>query len=455
MDRAVPVVLASLLLGGCPKEAAPVTSWWEADEASRQAVEDPPLAHLPAPKDLDLVGATVLTATGARHAPGRVLVRDGRIAWVGDEGEGPDCAACEVVRADGAWVTPGLIDTHSHLGVYPSPHLRAHGDGNEATSPTTPGVWAEGSVWPGDPGFRRAVAGGVTTLQILPGSANLVGGRGVVVRPIPARGGRAMRFPGAPETVKMACGENPKRVYGDGGGPSTRMGNLKVMRETFLRAQGYLEAWAQGDPPERDLDLDTLAGVLEGRFLLQVHCYRSDDMLSFLQLAQEFGFRVRGFHHAIEAYRIRDILAAQEVSVSTWSDWWGFKAEAWDAVLQNAALVAEAGGRAVIHSDDALGIQRLNQEAAKAWHDGLAVGIDLEEDEALRWITANAAWTLGLDDETGSLEAGKRADLVLWDAHPFSVYARAQRVWIDGRLVYDHEVPVAWSDVEPVREVGP
>jgi imidazolonepropionase-like amidohydrolase len=401
---------------------------------------------------------TVLTADGARYEDGWVLLRDGRIAAVGD---GPRPSAALVLDVAGKFVTPGLIDTHSHLGVYPSPSANAHEDGNEMVGPTTAGVWAEHAVWPQDPGFQRAVAGGITALQILPGSGNLIGGRGVTLRPLPARGARAMRFVGAPETVKMACGENPKRVYGERGGPMTRMGNVAGQREAFIEARAYLEALEASeaapsggrrhaepppDPPEQDLALDTLAGLLRGDVLAQVHCYRADDMLSFLQMADEFGFAVRSFHHAVEAYKIRDILAERGVAVSTWSDWWGFKMEAFDAVLPQIAMLSSAQVRAVVHSDSAIGVQRLNQEAGKAWYDGQEAGFGVSEDAALRWITAEPAWVLGIDDQTGTLTPGKRADVVVWSHHPFSLYAKAERVFIDGAQVFALGDERVWSD---------
>ena len=277
-----------------------------------------------------------------------------------------------VIDGSGKFVTPGIIDVHSHLGDYPSPGVPGNDDGNEATAPARPDVWVEHSVWPQDPGFSRALAnGGITTLQILPGSANLFGGRSVVLKNVYSRTVQGMKFPGAPYGLKMACGENPKRVYGEKGGPSTRMGNIATTRATWLKAIEYKRKWdeydrAGGDVPERDLAMDTLRGVLEGRILVHNHCYRADEMAIMIDIAHEMGYKIASFQHAVEAYKIADLLRANGICAAMWADWYGFKMEGFDAVEENIADVNQAGACAIVHSDDPNGIQRLNQEAAKA-----------------------------------------------------------------------------------------
>ena len=412
------------------------------------AVGDPfPSTYTPPPSAPTVIrGGTVMTAAGEVIEGGEVLLVDGRIAAVGASVDAP--ASARVIDASGRWVTPGIIDTHSHLGAYPSPAVSAHSDGNEATDPNTAEVWVEHSVWPQDPGFIRALEGGITTLQILPGSANLFGGRSVTLRNVPARTVQEMKFPGAPYGLKMACGENPKRVYANRG-PSTRMGNAAGFRAAWSRAQEYqgrLEVWERGarspgNKPPRDLELETLSGVLRGEILVHNHCYRADEMAVMVDIAREFGYEIRSFHHGVEAYKIRDILAQEEIAGSLWADWWGFKMEAMDFTKANVGLVHSAGARAIVHSDDPIGIQRLNQEAAKALRAGWDAGLEIDENDALRWITANAAWALGVEEEVGTLEPGKRADVVVWSHNPFSVYARADQVFIDGALVLDRLEP--------------
>lgn len=380
-----------------------------------------------------LVGATVFDGTGARIDNGTVLFRDGKVVAVG--GSSLSTEGYDRVDAAGKFVTPGVIDIHSHLGNYPTPSVDAHSDGNEATAPVTADVWAEHSVWPQDPGFSRALAnGGVTSLQILPGSANLMGGRTVTLKNVAARTVQGMKFPGAPHGLKMACGENPKRVYGSRGRePSTRMGNFAVNRQTWLDAKEY----AAGDRNKRDLGNETLAGVLDGDILVHNHCYRADEMALVLDMAKEMGYKVTAFHHAVEAYKIGDLLRENDVCSAIWADWYGFKMEAYDGILENAALLSQAGACVVIHSDDANGIQRLNQEAAKAQAAGRRMGMDISDGDVIGWITLNAAKAMGIADQTGSLEAGKMADVVLWNGDPLSVYSRPEKVWIDGALMFD------------------
>jgi imidazolonepropionase-like amidohydrolase len=365
-----------------------------------------------------------------------------------------------VVDGQGKWVTPGIIDVHSHLGVYPAPSTSSHSDGNEMTAPVTAQVWAEHSIWPQDPGFGRALAGGVTAMQILPGSANLVGGRGVTVKNMPNRVVQDMKFPGAPYGLKMACGENPKRVYGDKGGPGTRMGNVAGYRQAWADAQDYQRKWdlyykdfaAGKEPqqPKRDLKLDTLAKVLKGEILVHMHCYRADDMGTMIDVMQEFDYKISVFHHAVESYKIADKLAAANVCSAMWADWWGFKMEAYDGIQENIPMVHAAKACAIVHSDSDLGIQRLNQEAAKAWANGRRAGLDISQADAWQWLSANPAKSLGIFEQTGSLESGKNADVVLWSADPFSTYAQAEHVYIDGALVYDRNNPASWpvSDFE-------
>jgi imidazolonepropionase-like amidohydrolase len=429
-----------------------------------------------------LRGGRVMTAAGTIHERGDVLVKDGKIAAVGPELTAPE--GVSVVDVTGKHVTPGIIDTHSHMGVYAAPGLGAHSDGNEVVAPVTANVRAQDGYWPQDPQLDWARAGGVTAAQILPGSANLIGGRSFTVKLYPrARSAEDARFRGAPDGLKMACGENPKRVYGEKGGPSTRMGNVAGYRKAFQEAREYRQKWDRwaekqrkweaksenpdaphladplkrgrdGDehdkddkddgppePPDRDLGKETLALVLDGRILVHNHCYRADEMSLMLDLAAEQGFSIRSFHHAVEAYKIADRLAKANTGASVWADWWGFKAEAYDGIRENAAMIAAAGARAIIHSDSAIGIQRLNQEASKAMWAGRRAGLSISEDEALRWITINPAWALGVDAMVGSLEPGKHADIVVWDASPFSVYSKAEKVWIEGDLVYDRADP--------------
>lgn len=404
-----------------------------------------PSTYTPFPSRTTLIrNATIMTAAGPTMQNASILLRDGKIVAVGTNVTAP--ADAVVIDGTGKYVTPGIIDVHSHLGVYAAPGGGGLNDGNEATNPVTANVWAEHSVWPQDPQFPRILAGGVTTIQVLPGSANLIGGRSAILKVVPSRTVQGMKFPGAKYGLKMACGENPKRVYRTRG-PSTRMGNVAGYRAAWIAATDYRRKWDEwnanhkGNPPTRDLGLETLAEVLRGNILVQNHCYRADEMAQMLDIAKEFGYKVRAFHHAVEAYKIADLLRENGTGAAVWADWGGFKQEAMDAQKANLAMVNAAGAKGMIHSDDPSGAQRLNQEVAKAMYAGRSAGINVSEDEAIKWMTINPAWALDLDSKIGSLETGKDADVVLWTGNPFSVYTKAEKVWIDGAMMFDRDDP--------------
>ena len=415
--------------------------------------------YRPLPRqDTLIANATVLDGTGRRLERADVLLRDGRVVALG-----PALAApAGVVRLDaaGRWVTPGLVDPHSHLGNFPTPYTgedAEHTDVNEDTSPNTAQVWAQHSINVQDPGFARALAGGVTTLQVMPGSTNLFGGRTVVIRSVPARTVQGMTFPDAPFGLKMACGENVVHAYGDSGGfPVSRMGAVSGQREALLEARKYLDDWRRhaegGDhrPPEPDLGLDTLAGVLAGEIRVHAHCYRADDIAQLFDLAREFGFRIAAIHHAAEAYKIPDLFVKEGACAAVWPDWWGFKREAYDAIRENAAYLEAAGACVAMHSDSAITGQRLNLEAAKAAAAGRRAGIELPPERVIQWITRNPARVLGLEARIGTLEPGKLGDVVVWSGDPFSVYSRVDQVFVDGALAFDRRDPARQpkSDLE-------
>ncbi len=481
------IPLVALVAGACattptdtPVDASAASQTSEPVKAMPKRVAyntDPyPSTYKPLPsEDVLIRNATVYDGLGGEIKGGAVLIQGGKISAVGSEASMTMPAGIKTIDATGKFVTPGIIDIHSHLGAYPSPGIGAHQDGNEVSGPVTAEVWVEHSIWPQDPGFTRAMAGGITAMQILPGSANLFGGRGVIIKAVPATTAQGMKFPGAPYTLKMACGENPKRVYGYGGGrfpgsaPFSRMGNIAGYREAWQRATEYKRKWdkyaadfdawekkvkspapktddtkagaGSGDPPnapDRNFELDTLVGVLNGEILVQHHCYRADEMAQVVDLSKEFGYKVSAFHHGVEAYKVADILAANGICGALWADWWGFKAEAYDGIRENIPMVHNArGGCAIVHSDDASGIQRLNQEAAKALADGRRAGIEVSNAVAWTWLSRNPAKALGILDKTGTLESGKAADVVIWSGDPFSVYTRADVVFVDGAVTWD------------------
>ncbi len=386
------------------------------------------------PKDVLIRNATLLTVTHGKIANGSVYIKDGKIAAFGDKVSAP--AGVTVIDAGGKYLTPGIIDPHSHMAL--------RDDINEATSPVVPNMRMIDAFDYTDKAIYRALAGGVTSALLLHGSADMIGGQAVVIKTKYGLGRDQLLFPGAPQSIKFASGENPKRVFGGKGQlPSTRMGNFAVQRQALVDAQGYMREWdayndkvKKGDkdatPPKRDLKLEALAEVLRGNMLVQIHCYRADELLNEMAMAKEFGYNLRAFHHGLEAYKVADQLAANHVGLATFADWWGYKYEAWDAIPWNAVMSMRKGVTVAIKSDSNDYIRRLNQEAAKTIRYGGAT-----EEEALRMITLNGAWIIGVDNRVGSIDVGKDADLVIWDGYPLSSYGVPEKVFIDGEMFFD------------------
>jgi imidazolonepropionase-like amidohydrolase len=387
--------------------------------------------------DLVIKGGRIYTVTHGDIENGEILIRGGKIVEVGQSVHAP--AGARVIDATGKFITPGLIDCHSHTAL--------DDDINEATSPVTPQMMMLDAFNYTDKALYRSLAGGVTTSLLLHGSANMIGGQAVVIKHKYGLSRDQMLFPDAPRSIKFASGENPKRVYGSRGQvPSTRMGNFEVQREALVQAQDYMREWdaygakvkkgdADAKMPKRDLKLDALADVLRGRMFVQIHVYRADEMLTEIAMAKEFGYKLRGFHHALEAYKVADQIAAAHVGIATFADWWGYKWEAYDAIPENAVMAMRKGVIVAIKSDSNDFARRLNQEAGKMMRYGAT------EDEALKMVTWNAAWIIGVEDRVGSLDPGKDADLVIWDAPPMSDYALADKVLIDGDVYFDRSLP--------------
>ncbi|MFY9843559.1 MAG: amidohydrolase [Terriglobales bacterium] len=396
------------------------------------------LAQSAAHHDVVIKNATIMTVTHGTIKNGSVYVKDGKIAAVGETVSAP--ANVIVIDAGGKYLTPGIVDSHSHIAL--------DDDVNEATSPVTPQMMMKDAFDYQDKAIYRALAGGVTTSLLLHGSANMIGGQAVVIKHKYGASRDAMLFPNAPRSIKFASGENPKRVYGSRDQlPSTRMGNFAVQREALIQAQDYMresdnynDKIKRGDkdatPPKHDLKLEALADVLRGKLMVQIHCYRADEMLTEIAMAKEFGYNLRAFHHAVEAYKVADQLAANNIGIATWADWWGFKQEAWDAIPWNAVIAMRKGVRVAIKSDSEDYTRRLNQDAAKIMRYGGAT-----DEEALKMITLNAAWIIGIDDRVGSIDVGKDADLVIWDGYPLSSYGVPNKVLIDGDVYFDRALP--------------
>jgi imidazolonepropionase-like amidohydrolase len=393
------------------------------------------------PRETLIRNATIMTASHGTIRNGAILIRDGKIAAVG-ENVRPSDPNARIIDATGKYVIPGIIDAHSHTAI--------EGGVNEGTLSVTAMVRIRDVINPYDPDIYRQLAGGVTTVNILHGSANAIGGQNAVLKLKLGKPLDQWFIPGAPEGIKFALGENPKRSnFQPPPGtprryPATRMGVEETIRDAFIRAKEYIKEWEEYEarkksdpnliPPRRDLMLEALAEVLRGKRLIHAHCYRADEIVMLLDLGDELGFRVASLQHVLEGYKVAKEIAAHKAGASTFADFWSYKMEAYDAIPYNAALMAERGIIVSINSDSDERARRLYLEAAKAIKYG-----GVSEEQALRMITLNPAMQLGIDKLTGSIDVGKDADLVIFSGHPFSVYSVPETTIIDGEIYFDRK----------------
>jgi imidazolonepropionase-like amidohydrolase len=392
-------------------------------------------------KTVALMGGTLLTAgPQGTIAKGTILIKGGKIQAVGADVQVPP--GTTVINAEGMYVTPGLIDAHSHTAV--------EGNVNECTDAITAEVRIADVIDHRDIDIYRQLAGGVTTVNVLHGSCNAIGGQNAVLKLRWGKSPEELAFQGAPRGVKFALGENPKRsnfsVPGARRYPGTRMGVEVVIREAFREAAAYKQEWDEYErkvkaagpkgerpvAPRRNLRLETIRDILDGKVLVHAHCYRSDEILMLLRLADELKFKIKTFQHVLEGYKVASEIARHGAGASTFSDWWAYKMEAWDAIPYNAAIMAAKGVKVSLNSDSNELARRLYWEAAKAVKYG-----GVSEEEALKMVTWNPAWQLGIEGRVGSLEAGKDADLALFSAHPFSPEARVEMTLVDGVVYFD------------------
>jgi imidazolonepropionase-like amidohydrolase len=400
---------------------------------------------LPRPEAGTLVAITnanIMTASRGTIMNGTILIRNGKIAEVGTNVTVPPGA--KVIDGRGKWVTPGIIDAHSHAA--------AEGI-NEGTQSITAEVRIHDVLREDGLSLYRQLAGGTTTLNVLHGSANTIGGQNAVIKLRFGLPVDSLRFAGAPPGIKFALGENVRQTTRPQNTryPRSRMGQEDVLRDAFTGAQEYRREWQEYEkakaaydrgpkragtfepiPPQRDLEKDALVEVLEGKRLVHAHSYRADEILMLLRVAKDFGFRVATLQHVLEGYKIADEIASAGTGASTFADMWGYKMEAWDAIPHNAALMAERGVVVTINSDSDERARRLYQEAAKAIRFGGA-----SEEAALRMITLNAAIQLGIDKQVGSIDVGKDADIAIFNGHPFAPTSRVEMTLIEGRVFFD------------------
>jgi len=385
--------------------------------------------------------ATILTAADAgKIEDGTIVWQNGRILAVGPSSEVSVPSGAQVIDGTGKFVTPGIIDAHSHIAADAI---------NEGSVSVSAMVSIHDVVDPTDISIYREAAGGTTTSHVMHGSANPIGGQNVIIKHRWGADAEGLIFQGAPPTIKFALGENPKRSNSpslpgvEARYPASRMGVMDVIRQAFTKATEYKAQWdaydarvAAGDrnaiPPRKDLEMEALKEVLEGTRLVHAHSYRADEILQLMRVAEEFGFRIHTFQHVLEGYRVADEIREHGASASTFSDWWAYKVEAYEAIPYNAAIMTQRGVLVSINSDSNEEGRHLNQEAAKTMKWG-----GLTEAQALALVTINPAKQLMIDDRVGSLEVGKDADVVLWENYPLSSYAKVRTTYVDGEIVFD------------------
>ena len=391
--------------------------------------------------------ATIMTEGAKGTMKGSILVRDGKIAEVGETVMVP--AGATVIDAEGRWVIPGMIDCHVHIGV--------DGDMNEGSVSVSSMVNIKDVINPEDISLYHALAGGVTSANVLHGSANSIGGQTIVLKMRWGQDADGLIFEGAKPGIKFALGENPKRSGNPQPGanaplryPATRMGVEDTIREAFNEAVAYKADWDKYDaavqagqhpiPPRKDLKLEPLKEVLEGKRYVHAHCYRADEILMLIRIANDYGFKIRTFQHVMEGYKVAKEIAASGAGASTFSDWFGFKMEVFDAIPYNAAIMAKKGVVVSLNSDSENGelTGRLNTEAAKAIKYG-----GMSREEALAMVTINPAKQLGVDNRVGSIEVGKDADMVIYDKDPLSEFSKVQQVLIDGHTYFDRDQDIS------------
>src|SRR5687767_98057 len=445
-DKGLGLLVAAAFVIAAPLHAQAPGAPRAATAASQAPTLDLSAVSLPVPPAGRLVAITnaaIMTASNGTIPKGTIVIRDGKIAAVGADVAVP--AGAKVIDGAGKYVTPGIIDAHSHSAAEAI---------NEGTLSITSMVRMEDVLRQDGISLYRQLAGGTTTLNILHGSANTIGGQNAVVKLRYGLPVDSLLFEGAPPGIKFALGENVRQTNRQlqpgqqGRFPRTRMGVEDLLRDAFTRAQDYRKEWQQYEtrrrgattaaaraaliPPARDLELDALVEVLDGKRLVHCHSYRADEILMMLRVAKDFGFRVATFQHVLEGYKVADELAQAGSGASTFADMWGYKMEAWDAIPHNASLMAERGVNVTINSDSDERARRLYQEAAKAMHYG-----GTSELEALKMITLNAAKQLGIEKRVGSIEVGKDADIAIFTGHPFAPNSRVDMTLIDGRVFFD------------------